>query len=145
MLAGWQKTSEAPLWWSSPSPSVCRTRFQHSRRFADSSATYNLVCVHHKASFKPWQRWISCVWNMETKEFISIWNHHRCLSYSSFRFIWIPMLWVCGYYKYFNHFSARTVFIRPNLTYTDVRFWRIQTVSALIMGCAHVVGVTFIK
>ena len=33
------------------------------------------------------------------------------------------MLWVYGHYKYFHCFSARTVFIRQNLTSTDVRFW----------------------
>ena len=29
------------------------------------------------------------------------------------------MLWVYGYYNYFNSFSARIVFIRQNLTYKD--------------------------
>ena len=33
---------------------------------------------------------------------------------SSFRFIWIPMLWVYGYYKYFNSYSARIYFRRQN-------------------------------
>ena len=33
---------------------------------------------------------------------------------SSFRFIWIPILWVNGRLKYFNSFSAVTVFIRQN-------------------------------
>ena len=41
------------------------------------------------------------------------------------------MLWVYGHYKYFNSFSAGTVFIRQNLTSVDVRFWRIKTVPAL--------------
>ena len=42
------------------------------------------------------------------------------------------MLWVYGHYRYyFNSFSAGTVFIRQNLTSTDVRFWRIKTVPAL--------------
>ena len=41
------------------------------------------------------------------------------------------MLWVCGHNKYFNSFSADTVFIRLNLTSTDVRFRRIKTVPAL--------------
>ena len=31
---------------------------------------------------------------------------------SSFRFIWIPMLWVYDSYKYFTHFRARTNFRR---------------------------------
>ena len=50
---------------------------------------------------------------------------------SSFRFIWIPMLWVFDHYKFFNFFSAGIVFIRQNLTSTDVRFWRIKTIPAL--------------
>ena len=38
---------------------------------------------------------------------------------SSFRFIWIPMLWVYGYFNYFNSFSAGIVFIRQNDLYTS--------------------------
>ena len=49
----------------------------------------------------------------------------------SFWFIWIPMLWVCDHYKYFNSFSAGTVFIRQNLPSTDVRSWRLKSVPAL--------------
>ena len=36
----------------------------------------------------------------------------------SFRFIWISMSRVYGHYKYFLSYSAGTVFIRQNLTYT---------------------------
>ena len=36
---------------------------------------------------------------------------------SSFRFIWIPMLWVYGHYKYFN---SLYVFIRLYTSETDV-------------------------
>ena len=50
---------------------------------------------------------------------------------SSSCFIWISMLWVYGQYKYFNSSSAGTVFIRQNLTSTDVRFWHMKTVPAL--------------
>ena len=50
---------------------------------------------------------------------------------SSFWSIWIPMLWFYDHYKYFISFSAGTVLIRQNLTSTDVRFWRINTVPAL--------------
>ena len=35
---------------------------------------------------------------METKGFFLIWNHH--ISVSSFRFIWIHILWVSGHLKY---------------------------------------------
>ena len=52
-------------------------------------------------------------------------------SVSTLRFTWISMLWVDGYYKYFNFFSARIVFILQNLTSADVRFWRIKTVPVL--------------
>ena len=38
---------------------------------------------------------------------------------SSFRFIWIPMLLFHDHYKYFNAFSAGTVFIHQTLTYKD--------------------------
>ena len=41
---------------------------------------------------------------------------------SSFRLFLIFMLWVYGHYKYFNSISLGTVFIRQNLTSTDVRF-----------------------
>ena len=50
---------------------------------------------------------------------------------SSFCFIWIPMLWVCGHYEYFKSFSAGIVFRRQNLTSVDVRFWRLKTVPEL--------------
>ena len=51
--------------------------------------------------------------------------------FSSFWFIWIPMSWVYGRQKYVHAFSTGTVFIRQNLTSTDVKFWRIKTVPAL--------------
>ena len=41
------------------------------------------------------------------------------------------MLWVNGHYEYFNSFSVGNVFIRQNLTSTDVRFCRVKTVTAL--------------
>ena len=50
---------------------------------------------------------------------------------SPFSLVLIPMLWVYSHYKYFNSFSAGTVFIRQNLTSTGVRFRRIKTVPAL--------------
>ena len=55
---------------------------------------------------------------------------------SSFRFVWIPMLSttvIMGMrpWSFFYFFRAGIVFIRQNLTSTDVRFWRIKTVPAL--------------
>ena len=50
---------------------------------------------------------------------------------SSFWFIWIPVLWVYGHYKYFNSCSAGIAFSRQNLTSTDVRFWRLKSIPAL--------------
>ena len=44
---------------------------------------------------------------------------------SPFWFAWIPMICVCGHYKYFNSYSAGIDFRRQNLTSTDVRFWRL--------------------
>ena len=59
----------------------------------------------------------------------SIWNCHQfdCLSL----FEYLCYLWVYGDYKYFNPFSAGIVFIRQNLTSTDVRISRIKTVPEL--------------
>ena len=42
---------------------------------------------------------------------------------SSFRFIWILMLWVYGQYKYF------TLSVRGSIS--DVRFWRLKSFPAL--------------
>ena len=50
---------------------------------------------------------------------------------SSFRFIWTPMSWVYGHYKYFNSYSAGIDFSRQNLPSTDVRFWRLKSIPAL--------------
>ena len=61
--------------------------------------------------YKPWR----------PKGFVSIWNH-----LISFRFIEPPMLWFYSHSKYFYSFSAGTVFIHQNLTFTDVTFWRIN-------------------
>ena len=48
-----------------------------------------------------------------------------------FRFIWIPMLWVYGHYKYFYSYSAVIDFRRHNLTSVDVRFWRLKSIWRL--------------
>ena len=47
---------------------------------------------------------------------------------SSFYFIWIPMLWILRSSYIFYSFSAGSDFKRPNLTSTDVRFWRLKSV-----------------
>ena len=52
----------------------------------------------------------------------------------SFCFICIRMLWVYGHSLILP--ARGTVFIRQNLTSTDVRFWRIKTVPAL-KGWSH--------
>ena len=70
--------------------------------------------------YKPWR----------TKDFVQF-DIIMHVSVSVFRFHRIPMLWVYGHYKCFNSFSAGTVFIRQNLTSTDVRFWCIKSVPAL--------------
>ena len=50
---------------------------------------------------------------------------------SSFRFIWIPMLWVYDLKTYFKPHSAGNDFSRQNLASTDVRFWRLKSIPAL--------------
>ena len=50
------------------------------------------------------------------------------------------MVWVHGHYKYFNPFSVVTVFIRQNLRYLHVRFWRIKTIPEL-EGLIHFITV----
>ena len=55
---------------------------------------------------------------------ISIWNHHDVLV-SSFRFIWIPMLWVYGHYTILL-FSVAVIHFRR-----QIRLWRLKTVPAL--------------
>ena len=67
---------------------------------------------------------------METKGFFQFEIIIKILL-SSLLFIWIPMLWVYGHYKYFNSVSVGNVFIRQNLTSTDVRFWRLKTVPVM--------------
>ena len=50
---------------------------------------------------------------------------------SSFWFIWIPMLLVYSHYKYFYFYIAGIDFSRQNLTSTDVRFWRLNSIRAM--------------
>ena len=85
---------------------------------------------HDFFTLQPLKRWILFVKFIETKGFFSFWNHHKCLS-QSFWFIWIPMLWVYSHYKYAYSYSAGSDFSRQNLTSTDVRFWRLESVPAL--------------
>ena len=56
---------------------------------------------------------------------------------SSFRFIWIPMLWVYRQYKYFYFYCVRIDFSRQHLTSTDVRFWRLKSIPALYAKNAY--------
>ena len=56
-------------------------------------------------------------WKIRSNQFEIIIN----VLVSSFRFIWIPRLWVYGHYKYFNSFIVGIDFIRQNLTSMDVR------------------------
>ena len=62
--------------------------------------------------------------NQKTKGFIQ-------RESSSSRFIWIPMLWVYGHYKYFT-LSAQgsTLDVRLDV-HIDFKFWRIKSVPAL--------------
>ena len=67
---------------------------------------------------------------METKGFFQFENIINDLD-RSFRFIWIPMLWVYSHYKYVYSYSAGIDFRRQNLTPTDVGFWRLKSIPAL--------------
>ena len=70
----------------------------------------------------PLQRWNIFYINLKRTTFYQLETHINVLV-SSFRFIWIPMLWVYGHYTIFL-LSMRG----PSL---DVRFWRLRTVTAL--------------
>ena len=50
---------------------------------------------------------------------------------SSFRFIWISMLWVYEHYKYVYSFRAVIDLRCQNLTSADVRLWRLKLIPAL--------------
>ena len=69
---------------------------------------------------------------METQcVFFSIWDHHK---WPNSLFPLHLNTYIMGVrsleiFKFFQ--CAGTVFIRQDLTYTDVRFWRIKTVTAL--------------
>ena len=60
----------------------------------------------------------------------SIRNNHKCLSQLFLWFIWIPMLWVYGHYRYFHSYSASIHIRRHNLMSTDVRFRRLKSILA---------------
>ena len=64
--------------------------------------------------FKPWRRKLFFQFEISINDLVS-----------SFRSIWIPMLWICGHYKYLNSFDAGIFFIHQNMTFADVRVWRI--------------------
>ena len=59
-----------------------------------------------------------CINHWDKKFLFLIWNHYKS-SFSFFRSIWIPMVWVYGHYKYFT-LSVRG----PTL---DVRIWRLKS------------------
>ena len=63
--------------------------------FIWSSGIYVITLKALNFLWKPWR----------PKVFFSIWNHHKCLV-SSFRFIWIPMLWVYSHSKYLYTYTA---------------------------------------
>ena len=75
----------------------------------------------------PWKRWNIFGQTMETKGFFQFEIIINGLV-SSFRFIWIPMLWVYGHSKYFYSYSTGIDFSRHNLPSTDVRFCRLKLI-----------------
>ena len=86
--------------------------------------------------FIPYNAEIILYITMETKGVFQF-ETTRNVLVSSFCFIWIPMLWVWGYYKYFYSYSAGIDFSRQNLTSTDVRFWRLKSIPANIFWINH--------
>ena len=92
----------------------------------------NVTCLLPRA-FYPKLIWPAEIFYWNHKDqicFFSVWNHNKCLSYSSFRFSWIPMLWVYGHYMFYS-FSSGIDLGGHNLTSIDVRFWRLKSVPAL--------------
>ena len=74
---------------------------------------------HRRLKGWPSERWnIFCI-NMETQWFFQFEIIINVLVISFFCFIWIPMLWVYGHYKYVYSFSAGIDSRRQNLTSTD--------------------------
>ena len=71
---------------------------------------------------------------METKGFCQFESIINVLV-SYFLFIWIPMLWVYGYYKYFYSYSAgidfRRQILTPKVDHRTVRF-KIVHISGLL-------------
>ena len=133
---------------------AARAKLKHQNkvlmRVLSGQDKHCLTLYHYNAEIcenKPWR----------PKVFFQ-WDHHKCLSYSSFHFISILMLCVyCGHYKFrlsclksipalkglnllkwsiaiiffFNSFSAGTDFTRQNLASIDVRLWRVKTPSPM--------------
>ena len=66
--------------------------------------------------------------NQESKVFLILKSSSKLVF---FRFIWISMSWVYSNYKYFTLLVLGTVFGCQILTSTDVRFWRLKSISAL--------------
>ena len=83
-------------------------------------------------TFKRWNIYVKT----KKREVFLIWNFVMVLV-SSFRFFWIPMLWVFDHYKCFI-FSVWGSTI-------DVRIWRLKTVPALkgLKKCRITVGSTY--
>ena len=74
------------------------------------------------------ERFVYKLWM--TKGFLNL-RFIRNVFVSSFRFIWIHILWAHGHYKYFTFFSEEIDSRRQNITSIDVRFWRLKSVPAL--------------
>ena len=64
---------------------------------------------------------------METKRFFRF-EISITVLVSSFWLIWIPMLWVYGHYNFFYFYRTGIDFSRQNLTFIDVRFWRLKSI-----------------
>ena len=62
---------------------------------------------------------------MKIEGFFPFWNHDKIGIVSSFCFIWIPMIWVYG------HFKFLIILVRWSSLEKNVRFWHLKTVPVL--------------
>ena len=64
-----------------------------------------------------------CYINQEIKGSFSILSHHKCLiSISSFRFLWIPLVY--GHFNYFTLFSARIYLVVQRKTKMQILWYK---------------------
>ena len=76
----------------------------HTSQVADN---FTSDLYHRTTHWQPLENWKLSYKPWKTKLFFSILNHQKCLS--SFRFIWITMLWFDSHYKFCYFCSAESI------------------------------------